>query len=158
MKMMKRDKERGQSLLEFTAGAAFLLISLLVLFEFALVFFAYLNVLSAARAGCLYASNHPDWLRRVQQPGYNPAGDPDYEQYYTRIYYEAQGAGLDTRNLQIYLPEMDQGVGIGKPVRVRLSYELSTFFSSVELPWFGRFGLPNRYRITAQVTMPIRGE
>ncbi|MDW8101722.1 MAG: hypothetical protein RMK30_02450 [Anaerolineae bacterium] len=156
--MFRRSKEGGQSLLEFTAGAAFLLLSLLVLFEFAIIFFAYLNVLSAARAGCLYASGRPDWLRRVQQPGYNPALDPDYQQYYTRIYYEAQGAGLDTRNLRIHLPEMDQGVGAGKPVKVKVDYELSTFFSTVELPWFGRFGLPNRYRITAQVTMPIRGE
>ncbi len=155
---MKRKEERGQSLLEFTAGAAFLLLALMVLFEFAIIFFSYLNVLSAARAGAIYASNHPAWLRRVQQPGYNPAGDPDYQQYHTKIYYEAQGAGLDTRNLVIYLPEMDQGVGAGKPVRVRVTYYLSTFFSTVELPFFGRFGLPNRYSITAQVTMPIRGE
>lgn len=155
---MVRKGQKGQSLVEVTIGISFLLIVLLVLFEFAQIFFAYLNVLSAARAGCLFASKNPAWLREVQQPDYDPTGDEMYMKYRFRIMYEIQSAGMDERRLHIYLPEMDEGVGPGKPVRVRVVYELSTFASTVRLPFFGRFGLPEQYNISAVVVMPIRGD
>jgi len=155
---MKYGRKKGQSLVEITIGVSFLLILLLVLFEFAQIFFAYLNVLSAARAGCIFASNHPSWLREIQEPDYNPEDDPLYEQYRARITYEVLGADLNTEYLHIYLPVVEDGVAPGNPVTVRVMYELSTFASTMQVPFFGRFGLPNRYQISAQVTMPIRGE
>ncbi len=146
-------------MVEVAIGITFLLLILLVLFEFAQIFFAYLNVLTAARTGCLFASKHPEWLREIQSnPNYDPANDPVAQEYFQVVRYELLAARLDTRKAQIMLPEASEGVGLGKPVKVRVIYDLTTFASTIRLPFFGRFGLPDHYRISAVVSMPIRGE
>jgi len=146
----KNRRQEGQSLVEASVTVVFLLLIILVTFEFGRVFFTYLNVLSAARAGALYASNHPEWLANLS------TDSPEYVEYSSRIIYEIRGAGLDTTYLSFSLPEVDT-VEVGAPVRVTVTYELSTFTSGMRFPFFGRFGLPSTYKITASVEMPIRG-
>lgn len=150
--------EEGQGLIELTVAVAWLAIVIIVSFEFAMVFASYMALLNSARAGSRYASTHPEIL---STPGV--ITDDKYDGYNEYISDEAYAADLRTSNLAITIPQTNYDtdgnpiVSGGQPVTVTLYYSLTTFTSGIRLPFVGRFGLPNVYRISASASFPIGG-
>jgi hypothetical protein len=155
----KGAKEEGQGLVELTVAVSLLAVIIVVSFEFALVFTSYIALLNSARAGARYASRHPEILVTPKT-----IDDAQYDTYRASIEDEAWASGLDRTNLIVTVPETkfdglgNPIVGGGQPVTATLHYNLTTFTSGIRLPFFGRFGLPSTYRITARASFPIGGE
>ena len=64
---------------------------------------------------------------------------------------------VDPNRLTIHRPVVVEGAGtFGDPIRVQVDYQLVTFTSTMQFPFFGRFGLPNFWPLSASTTMPIR--
>ncbi len=143
--------EKGQSIVEVSAGLIFLLLIILIVFEGGIMFSTYIALLNAAHDGALYASRHPSL-----DPD-DPEQIESYEQYEGLIRAEAFNGGLtDPTKMLILPPEKPEGSDPGDPIVVKVTYRVETFTSSVSLPYFGRLGLPYYWPVTAKVIMPIR--
>lgn len=151
-------EEKGQSLVEVSAGLVFLLLIAIIVFEAGIVFSSYIALLNAAREGAMFASSH-SWL---DPDDTNPAHIEDYQKYERLIKNEARNGGLtDMKRLIINPPVSVDKDGNGKiepgePIEVSVQYQVVTFTSTISLPYFGRLGLPNYWPVTAKVVMPIR--
>jgi hypothetical protein len=140
--------EEGQSLLEMTVGLVFLLGIVLILFEAALLFQAYIALLNASREGAVYASIHPTMT----------VGSPEYQEYEETTRAEALAAGLNTdaANFQIDAPVTPQGTAPLKPIIVRLHYQMINPMQGLILPFLGSLGLFDSVWMSAATEMPIR--
>lgn len=142
-------RESGQSMLEMTMGVVFLVLIILILFEMAVTYYAYIALLNASREGAVFAATHPTMVE----------GDPDYERYELITTAEAVEAGLitDPEFFKIYPPEKPEG-GIEPldPIIVRVSYQLINPTSGIVLPFLGRMGLFQEVWMTAATEMPIQ--
>jgi hypothetical protein len=170
---VKTEEEEGQGLIELTFAVSLLAVIIVVSFEFALVFASYIALLNSARAGARYASTKTYLLLESATKDYESYCTPeregeafceDYEMYLNQVGKEVWSSGLDQEGLTIDKPltEMSEVgepvIAGGEPVTVTLHYNLKTFTSGIRLPFFGRFGLPDTYRITASASFPIAGE
>jgi hypothetical protein len=146
--------EEGQSLLEMTVGLVFLMGIVLILFEMAMLFYAYIALLNASREGAVYASSHPE----VIDPG-----AATYSRFYEITSAEANAAGLitDTTYFEVWTPWVDTSCGSDGtdplcPITVKVRYEIINPTQGIILPILGRMGLFQSAWIEAQTEMPIR--
>ena len=139
-------KEEGQSMLEMTIGAIFLLIIVLILFEMAMLFYSYIAVLNASREGAVYASAHPDM------------NATEYQNYENITTAEAQAAGLNTEPAFFVVdsPATPNGNDPLQPIIVRVHYQLINPTQGILLPVMGRMGLFQSAWMTGETKMPIR--
>jgi hypothetical protein len=157
--LCSRHDEEGQGVVELTIAMSLLLLILIVSFEFAIIFATYIALLNSARAGARYASTQPGLLLHPA-----PISDTQYAMYCIAIQDEALAAGLDGSQLTIYPPETKYDgsgnpmIALGEPITTTLDYNVKTFTSGIGLPFFGRFGLPSTYRVTAKAAFPIGGQ
>jgi len=143
-----REKEEGQALLEAAAAFLFLLLILIIMFEASVLFASYIALLNTSVQGAIYAAGHPNMQA-------NPA-DEDYLQYESIIRAEALAGKLAWDKVTVLPPQLPANVQPGEPITVTVRYELTTFTSHIIFPLFGRFGLPDRYTISAHTAVPIR--
>jgi hypothetical protein len=139
-------REEGQSMLEMTVGAIFLLIIVLILFEMAMLFYSYIAVLNASREGAVYASAHPDMSAT------------EIQRYKNVTTAEAQAAGLNTDPafFVIDAPATPNGNDPLQPIIVRVHYRLINPTQGILLPVMGRMGLFQSAWMTGETKMPIR--
>ncbi len=154
LRWLKRD-ERGQSLVEVAGVSVFLILLSLMIFETGVMFFSYVALLNASREGAIYASAHPE----LADPAKTPEDSQAYLIYTERIVKGEVRLGnlVDPARLTIHRPVLVDGTSrFGDPIRVQVDYQLVTFTSTIRLPFFGRFGLPNYWPMSVATTMPIR--
>jgi len=149
--------EEGQSLVEMTFGVIFLILVILILFEMAMVFRAYIALLNASREGAFYASAHPSIKDSSEMQDCDSAGvgGSDYETYVWITCQEAVASGLNTSAIMIQKPEAPV-VAAQEPITVTLQYELVNPTHGIILPWLGRMGLASSFPIAASTKTPIR--
>jgi hypothetical protein len=138
--------EEGQGLVEALIGLLFLLLVIIVTFEMLFLFMSYMSLMNAAAQGAIRAAGHPDMV----------PGDAHYTEYIGDIQGEVVAGGLDWNEVGIHPPELPPNVEAGEPITVTIDYTMTTPFSEIFMPMFGRFGLPSEYHITARTTVPIR--
>ena len=145
-----QEKEEGQSLLEMSVGLIFLLGIVLIIFESALLFQAYIVLHNAAREGAVYAAYYPTMT----------AGSAQYTEYENRTRNEATAAGLltDAAHFVIDAPVAEEGTADGKPITVRVHYQFINPMQGIILPFFGRMGLFDSVWMSAFMIMPIRAQ
>jgi hypothetical protein len=145
---LKRD-EGGQSFVEVSVVSVMLILIVVIVFESGLVFSSYIVLLNASREGAMYASSHPDLVTLVTT-------DDTYQKYEGVVKAEAR-LRLFTDNLTVNRPVLVNGTSnFGDPIKVQANYSCYTFTSGIQLPFFGRFGLPPYWPISAWTIMPIR--
>lgn len=146
----------------------FMLILLLAMFELGQVLYAYIAMVNAARDGSIYASLNPrissssvcpDPLPQVGASGYG-AMPEECKTFADRLAADTVAALLDSRMLTIARPI---STTVYPPsalpyqnITVTVSYQLRTFSSAMEMPFFGRLGLPATYNLSYSMGMPIR--
>lgn len=158
--------EEGQNLVEMAIVTPFMLILLLAIVEMGQVFYAYIAMVNAARDGSIYASLNPglsaacpDPLPQVGTSNYG-AMTAECKTFADRVGADTVAALLDSRMLTIARPI---STTVYPPaalpyqnITVTVSYQLSTFSSGMEMPFFGRLGLPATYNLSHSMGMPIR--
>ena len=151
LRWLRRD-ERGQSFVEVTVVSVFLILLVVMIFEAGVMFSSYMALLNASREGAMYASAHLALLTL-------PTTDSKYA-IYTENVVKAEvqmGNMLQPQYLTIQRPVLVNGTSsFGDPIKVQVNYELHTFTSGISLPFFGRFGLPPYWPLSAWTIMPIR--
>jgi hypothetical protein len=138
--------EEGQSLVESAIGLLFLLLVIIITFEMLFLFMSYMSLLNATAQGAIQASGHPNMV----------PGDANYEDYIADIQGEVVAGGLNWPDVGINPPVLPPNVVQGAPITVTIDYTMTTPFSELVFPMFGRFGLPTEYHIAARTTVPIR--
>ena len=150
---IKRNEE-GQSLVEVSVVSIFLILIGLMIFEAGVTFSSYIALLNASREGARYASAHPE----LCDPNKTPEESSAYV-HFTEDVVKAEvqlGHMLDAARLTVQRPVLVDGTSApGDPMRVQVDYQLHTFTSTISLPFFGRFGLPNYWPLRAWTIMPI---
>ncbi len=180
--LVKRDRRRrrsrqpqdesGQSLVEIAVGAPFLILLVLAFIEMGIVFAVYISLINAAREGAMFASKYPqlsDWASHADDEYTCPdASCPTLgEEYENRIANEVfvepgqtlvgrQLIAEDPHPLEAAHPVVVGSLEKGNPITVTVTYSVETFTSRMVLPFFGRFGLPNKYVLHYSIAMPIR--
>ena len=139
-------EEQGQGLVEAAVSLLFLLLIIVVTFEMLFVFLSYISLTNAAAQGAIQAAGHP---------GMAP-GDGAYDDYIADIQGEALAGGLNWTDVNVHPPLLPANVVQGEPITVTIDYTMTTPFSELVLPMFGRFGMPTEYHITAWNSVPIR--
>jgi hypothetical protein len=166
-KRHKQD-EQGQSLTELAIGLPFVLLIIIGIVEMGMVFATYISMINATREGAVFASMHPelsDVAGGSDSDILAPGTTTIYDEYESRVLNEVfvvttqqlranQLLTEDTYDLK--RPFTDGTTTAGTPITVTLVFSISTFSSNISLPYFGRFGLPNRYRLQYSFAMPIR--
>jgi hypothetical protein len=150
-----KNDERGQSIVEVAAVSIFLILLSLVIFEAGVTFASYVALLNASREGAVYASAHPELADESE----TPEDSAEYITYSETVVKGEIRVGnmVDPDELTIYRPILVDGTsGFGDPIQARVDYRLYTFTSTIELPLFGRFGLPSYWPLSASTIMPIR--
>jgi len=151
--------EVGQSLVEMTVGTVFLLLVVLILFEMAMVFRAYVTLINASREGAFYASAHPTMgsISGITCSSATASGT-EAEVYVWITCQEALAAGLDTdpSAFQVLQPVTPEGTDPQKPIRVTVRYELTNPTQGIILPCLGRMGLATSFPLSATTEAPIR--
>jgi len=147
----RHEGEKGQGLLEMSVGLIFLMGIVLILFEMAMLFYAYIALLNASREGAVYASIHPEVI---------DTGAATYTRFEEITTAEANAAGLitDTAYFQIDTPTIDTSCGTDPlcPITVRVRYEVINPTQGIILPILGRMGLFESAWMQAETDMPIR--
>ena len=138
--------EEGQSLVESAVGLLFLLLVIIITFEILFVFMSYMSLMNAAAQGAIQAAGHPDMV----------PGDSAYDNYIADIQGEAVAGGLTWSDVNIHPPVLPPNVVQGEPITITIDYTMTTPFSEIVLPMFGRFGMPTEYHIRAWTSVPIR--
>lgn len=151
--------EAGQSLVEMTMGTIFLLIVVLILFEMAMVFRAYVTLINASREGAFYASAHPTMgsVDGITCLSATTSGT-EAEVYVWITCQEALASGLNTTPgvFQVLQPVTPDGTAPQMPIRVTVRYELTNPTQGIILPWLGRMGLATSFPLSATTEAPIR--
>lgn len=151
--------EAGQSLVEMTVGTVFLLLVVLILFEMAMVFRAYVTLINASREGAFYASAHPTMgsVSGISCSTATSSGS-EAEVYVWITCQEALAAGLNTEHgvFQVLQPVLPEGADPQMPIRVTVRYELTNPTHGIILPWLGRMGLATNFPLSATTEVPIR--
>jgi Flp pilus assembly protein TadG len=134
-----------------TVGVVFLMGIVLILFEMAMLFYAYIAVLNASREGAVYASIHPE---------VTDTGAASYARFEEITTTEANAAGLitDTAHFEVLTPWIDPACGTDPlcPITVRVRYEIINPTQGIILPILGRMGLFQSAWMQAETEMPIR--
>ncbi len=144
-----KQHEGGQSFVEVSVVSVLLILIVVVVFESGLVFSSYIVLLNASREGAVYASSHPNLVTI-------DTSDEVYQKYEGVIKAEAR-LRVFTTNLTVNRPVLVNGTSsFGDPIKVQVDYRCYTFTSGLSLPFFGRFGLPPYWPISAYTIMPIR--
>ena len=157
---LKRN-ERGQSLVEVSVVSALLIMIVVVVFEVGVVFSSYIALLNASREGAIFASSHPQVLSVAAA---NRPTDPRYQEYLGRVKAEARLSVVtddcathpSPPCLTVLPPQFRAGWISGDAVTVTVSYSCTTFTSGLQLPFFGRFGRPHYWPISAWTVAPIQ--
>jgi hypothetical protein len=147
----------GQSLAEMAVGTLGLLVVVVILFEGALLFRAYLAVRNASREGASYAAQHPvvdSWEAMTCEDAL-PEGS-DYGEYVWHTCQRAVAAGLSPEYLQVVQPTTPQGTAPHSPVRVTVNYQLVNPTHGILLPFLGRLGWLSSFPISASAEAPSR--
>jgi hypothetical protein len=134
--------EEGQGLVEAAVSFLFLLMILLAMFEMVMVFSAYISLLNTSTQGAIYASGRCSME-------YDPPSE-SYLKYVSIMESEALAGGLSWVDLRFNPPVWSPEDADEPAVTVTVEYTLTTFFSEVVFPMFGRFGLPTEYHISAR--------
>ena len=79
-----------------------------------------------------------------------------YDNYIADIQGEVVAGGLTWSDVNIHPPVLPPNVVQGEPITVTIDYTMTTAFSEIVLPMFGRFGMPTEYHIRAWTSVPIR--
>lgn len=163
--------EEGQSLVEIAVGAPFLILLLLTFIEMGIVFAVYISLINAAREGAVFASKYPQLTNSSHYDDVYTCPDSSCptlgEEYENRVADEVfvePGQTLVGRQLIIQEPHplfvsppvAESTLDKGNAIRVTVVYSIETFTSRMVLPFFGRFGLPNKYVLRYTMDMPIR--
>ncbi len=165
--------ESGQSLVELAVGAPFLIFLILGVIEMGLVLAVYISLINAAREGASFASKYPQLSNSSHYSDTYTCASASCptlgEEYENRVknevYYEPGDSlvarqlieNLDPNKIDIQVPVITNGsIDKGSPITVTVVYSVQTFTSQISLPFFGRFGLPNVYRLQYSMSMPIR--
>lgn len=138
-------------------GTIFLLLVVIVLFESAMIFRAYIGVLNSAREGAFYAAHHPNLYfgDQITCEAAAPDGDESYV-FMWHICQEAIASGLDPDHLHVLPPETPEGLAPQDPLVVTVEYDVVNPTHSIVLPWLGRMGLLDSFPISASSEVPIR--
>ena len=151
---IKRNEE-GQSLVEVSVVSIFLILLGLMIFEAGVTFASYMALLNASREGATYASAHPELVSAVAVPE-----DSSAYVHYTENVVKGEvqmGNMLDAEKLTVHRPVLVSGTNEpNDPIRVQVDYQLHTFSSTIHLPFFERFGLPDYWPLSAWTIMPLR--
>ena len=151
---IKRNEE-GQSLVEVSVVSIFLILLGLMIFEAGVTFASYMALLNASREGAQYASAHPELVNAGEVPD-----DSSEYLHYTENVVKGEvqmGNMLDADKLTVHRPVLVDGRAYpNDPIRVQVEYRLYTFSSTIRLPFFGRFGLPDYWPLNAWTIMPLR--
>ena len=142
-------------MVEVAGVSVFLIILSVVAFEIGVMYFSYIALLNASREGAIYASSHPE----LADPARTPEDSQEYLRFTEGIVKGEIRLGhlVDPARLTIHRPVLVNGTSnLGAPIMVWVDYQLVTFTSTMRLPFFGRFGLPNYWPMSASTTMPIR--
>src|SRR3954464_2578066 len=107
----RRDRARGQSLVEFALFLPVLLLIVLVTIDFGRAFVGWIGVNQMVRSGASYAATHPD-----QWPTGSTTNPAAYNLIYTSRATEANCA-LDP----VPVPAFDEPRGVGQDVRASVS-------------------------------------
>jgi len=145
---LKEKEEEGQGLVEAAVTFVFLLAIFIAMFEMVMLFTSYIALLNTSIQGAVYAAGHPNMVA-------NPP-DSSYEQYVSIMRAEALAGGLSERDIGYSLPQLPTNVAPGEALTVTIEYTMTTFASEIAFPLFGRFGLPEVFRIRASSAVPIR--
>lgn len=153
---------------ELAIGLPFVMLIIIAVVEMGLVFATYISMINAAREGAVFASMHPElsdvngtYDSDVVAPGTTSVWD----EYQLRVKNEVfvvtteqlRANQLLTEDvIDVARPVTDGSTSAGNPITVTVTYSISTFTSNISLPYFGRFGLPYRYRLVYSFGMPIR--
>lgn len=184
LKRGKRTSERGQSIAEVMISLPFMFAIVVGLIEMGIVFAAYLSQVNAAREGAIFATMYPqladtscgsipypDCTGSIDTNTY--AGTTDYwDEYYNRVSNELflnigeplrRSQLLSEDTLTVDRPmlgpvtsDCPTGYEIACPITITVHFRLHTLTSGAQVPYFGRFGLPNYYQIDYSFGMPIR--
>ena len=133
-------------MVESVVGLLFLLLVIILTFEMLFVFMSYMTLMNSAAQGAIQASGHPNMV----------TGDAHYDDYIADIQGEAVAGGLTWNDVSIHPPLLPPTVIQGEPITVTIDYTMTTPFSEIIFPMFGRFGMPTEYHITAWTAVPIR--
>lgn len=154
-----KHNDAGQSLVEMTMGTVFLLLVVLILFEMAMVFRAYVTLINASREGAFYASAHPDMgsVEGITCSSATASGT-EAQVFVWITCQEVLAAGLNTNPgvFQVLQPVMPEGADPQKPIRVTVRYELTNPTQGIIMPWLGRMGLATSFPLSATTEAPIR--
>lgn len=182
-KKLNSKTEKGQAVVEFAYTFPFLVILFLVVFEMGILFATYLSMVNAAREGAMFASLNPnlvdttcgtngwpDCKGTIDEQPYGAVTNTltIWKEYENRIRNDSEVlvnnplivAGLQgSGNVGIKIDRPIAPVlAVGNYVTVTVTYTLTTFTSSVQMPFFGRMGLPSYYSLHYAVGIPIRKE
>ena len=151
---IKRNEE-GQSLVEVSVVSIFLILVALMIFEAGVTFASYMALLNASREGAQYAAGHPELVSAEAVPE-----DSSGYLHYTENVVKGEvqmGNMLDAARLTVQRPVLVDGTSdLNDPIKVQVDYQLYTFTSTISLPFFGRFGMPNYWPLSAWTIMPLR--
>lgn len=167
---VKKQMQRGQSIVEVAVALPFLIAIVIGLIEMGIVFASYLSLVNATREGAIYASMHPELTDANQ----TPTSSSTWHEYYDRVANEIvvvigeplrAGQLLNQDALTVDRPVLgppDAAHGCptaleaGCPITVTVYFQIQTLTSDISLPYFERFGLPNYYRMSYSMGIPIR--
>ena len=147
--------ERGQSMVEVAVVSVFFMILAIMIYEAGIAFSTYTVLLNASREGGIYASAHPELTTVLTNTAV-------YQEYLAVAATEASSlpgwVDRDNASFRIDRPQLVQtNASTGEQgLRVRVTYNVRTFTSTISLPFFGRMGLPSYWPISAWTIMPAR--
>jgi hypothetical protein len=105
IRMDRRERERGQSLVEFALCLMILILIFLGVFDLGRAFHSYVGITNAAREGARYGSMHPEDTSGIKLRAVN----------------EGQNSGI-VLNLDDVVPDAGSGLS-GDPIAVTVTYE-----------------------------------
>lgn len=162
----------GQSMVEMAVAFPFLIMLVLALIEMGIIFGSYISLVNATREGAIFASMHPELTNSANDGNAYGNGSTVWNEYVKRVNDEIlvvigeplrEGQIIDQHTLTINRPALGPTttacptrLEIGCPITVTVYYSVETFSSRMSLPGFGRFGLPNTYRVSYSFGVPIR--
>ena len=163
----KHSSEEGQSLAEMAIGLPFVMLVIIGVIEMGLIFATFISMINATREGAIFASMHPALVNSANDTQtVSPGTTTIWQEYQDRVRNEVyvpvtqrlvSNELLTQDDITVARPVLVNGTAnAGDPIRVTVTFDVSTFTSNISLPYYGRFGLPNRYRLQYSFDMPIR--
>ncbi len=174
-----KESQRGQSIAEVMVSLPFMIAIIVGLVEMGLVFASFVAEVNAAREGAIFASMYPNLANSTCGSIPYPDCTGDYAtdsahwaDYHDRVSNEISwavadalraGQMINNDTLIIDRPILGPasascpiGNELGCPITVTVHFRIHTLTSDIQVPYFGRFGLPDYYQINYSFGMPIR--